>query len=237
MNSRRKFLIQGSLATTAMLALKPFNSIAGAGSPLTWFSNSSGKLVFLHTANFHVHSDNKVMQHMASIKNNNSNAILLYAGNDVQQDESPRLNYDVCATNEEYQIIRKGNIRTGIISIKPGESDIVQKINNLSAYLKKEKNCAVVVCLSQLGYQNSNSPDDKTLAKESTHLDIIIGGHTENFHKHPVIALNKNNGEVIIHSASGDPAGFGSIEFEFDRQGKKKSLSLNNHSIAGSNSK
>lgn len=233
MNSRRKFLIQGSLATTAMLALKPFTAIARVTSPFTVLNNSNGKLVFLHTAHVNSYSKNKAIQYIKEIKNKNANAILLKAGQDVQ-DETGQLAYDVSihgsndhsAISGDYKIINKGNMRTGIISAKPGESDIIHKINTLSAYLKKEKNCAIVVCLSQLGYKNNNTTDDITLADKSTHLDIIIGGHAKNFQKNPVIALNSNNGEVIIHSASGDPFACGFIQIDFDKQGRKKHISF-----------
>lgn len=233
MNSRRKFLIRGSLATTAVLALKPFNAIAGVASPFTWLSGSNGKLVFLHTAHLHSHYDNKMTQHIANIKKNNANAIFLNAGQDVQ-DETGSLTYDACinggnglsAIPGDYKIITKDNIRTGIISAKPGDTDVIQKVNTLSAYLKKEKKCTVVVCLSQLGYKNKNTTDDITLADKSTHLDIIIGGHAKNFQKNPVIALNSNNGEVIIHSASGDSFACGFIQIDFDKQGRKKYISF-----------
>ena len=137
MNSRRKFLIQGGLATTAVLALKPFNAIARAASPFTWLSDSNGRLVFLHTAHLHSYYDNKVIQHIANIKKNNANAILFNAGYDTTQDETGPLTYDVLAITGDYKIIRKGNIRTGIICVKPGDSDVIQKVNTLSAYMKK----------------------------------------------------------------------------------------------------
>lgn len=237
MKSRRYFLIQGTLATTAMIVLKPLTTIARAASQFTGLSSSYGKLAFLHTANLNAHSDYKVIQYINEIKNNNANAILLKAGQDIQ-DETGSLTYDasinggndLSAITGDYKIINKGNIKTGIISAKAGDSDVIQKINSLSAYLKKEKNCTVVVCLSQLGYKNKNTPDDITLANKSTHLDIIIGGHAENFQTHPVIALNSNNGEVIIHSASGDSFACGKIEIDFDGQGRKKHISFTNHS-------
>ena len=127
------------------------------------------------------------------------------------------------------KIIKKGNIKTGIISTKPGESDVISKVNSLSAYLKKEKGCSVVVCLSQLGYKNKNTPDDITLAKKSINLDIIIGGNTKNFHQQPVILLNNNNEEVIIHSATGDSAAFGKIDIDFNERGQKKHISFTNN--------
>lgn len=235
MKSRRYFLIQGGLAATAMLALKPFSAFARAASSFNGFSGNCGKLVFLHTANLNHYSDYRAIQYIKDIQQNNTNAILLKAAQ-TKQHETGRLTYDTClngnndlsATTGDYKIITKGNIKTGLISAKPEDADVIQKINTLSAYLKKEKNCSVVVCLSQLGYRNKKAPDDITLANQSTHLDIIIGGHADNFHSHPIIAVNSNNGEVIIHSAAGDPAAFGKIEIDFDEKGRKKHISFIN---------
>ena len=235
MTSRRKFLIQGSLATTAMLALKPFNALAGISSPFTGLANHSGKLVFLHTAAINNTGSNQLIQYITRIKNKNAGAILLKAGQ-ISQDETSTLTYDASingcndssAISGDYKIITKGNIKTGFISARPGDGNVIEKVITLSAYLKKEKNCSVVVCLSQLGYKNKNTPDDITLAKKSTHIDIIIGGHADNFQANPVIALNNCNCEVIIHAAAGDPTALGKIEIDFDEKGQKKYVSFNN---------
>ena len=235
MTSRRKFIIQGSLATSAMLALKPLNAIAGPSSPLTSLTSSSGKLVFLHTAGDTAGSSHQLIQYITSIKNNNKGAILLKAG-ELNEEETGTLKYDASisggsdssAISGDYKIITKGNIKTGFISAKPGDGNVVEKVNTLSAYLKDVKECSVVVCLSQLGYKNKNTTDDITLAKRSTQLDIIIGGHTGNFQPNPVIALNKSNQEVIIHAAAGHPAAVGKIEMDFDDRGQKRLLSFNN---------
>ena len=236
MKSRRYFLAQGTLATTAMFALKPLTSIGSTISQFTGFNGSYSKLAFLHTANINSNSD-KVIKYIQDVKNKNKNAILLNAGQGIQ-DETGSLIYDasingsndLSAITGEYKIITKGNTRTGIISARPEENNIIQKIKSLSAWLKKEKNCTIVVCLSQLGYKNKNTPDDITLAKQSTHLDIIVGGHAENFYMQPIVALNSNNAEVIIHSASGNSFDFGKIEIDFDWQGRKNHISLANHS-------
>jgi hypothetical protein len=235
MTSRRKFIIQGSLATSVMLALKPMNAIAGISSPLTSLTSSSGKLVFLHTADINTGSSQQVIQYITSIKNNNKGAILLKADK-TSHDETGSLKYDASinecndssAIIDDYKIIVKGNIKTGFITAKPGDSNVIERVNALSAYLKKEKNCSVVVCLSQLGYKNKNTTDDITLAKKSIYLDIIIGGHADNFQAHPVIALNSNNHEVIIHAAAGNPSALGKIEIDFDEKGLKKHISFNN---------
>jgi 2',3'-cyclic-nucleotide 2'-phosphodiesterase (5'-nucleotidase family) len=229
MKSRRNFIIQGSLATTAMFALNPFKSIARTASTFSGFSGRNRKLVFLHTTGLNTGNDHKTIQYINEIKSNNANTILLKAGHD-HRDQTDSISYDasihgskeLSAITGDYKIITKGNIKTGIICANPGENDIIQKINSLSTYLKKEKNCAFVVCLSKLGHTNKDTPDDIKLAEKSTHLDIIIGGHSENFKAHPYIALNNNNQEVIIHSALGDLDAYGKIEIDMDEMGRKK---------------
>src|SRR6185436_14361568 len=188
MKNRRYFLKQTTLATTAMIALKPLTSIGSTLTQFAGFSARSGQLALLHTRNLN-NSDYKVISYIRDIKNNNRNAILLNAGQALQ-DKTDSLVYDasidgcndLSAITGEYKIITKENVRTGIISARPEETNSIQKIKTLSAWLKTEKNCKMVVCLSQLDYKNENAPDDITLARESTHLDIIVGGHAENFH-------------------------------------------------------
>ena len=84
MHTRRKFLIQGSLATTAVIALKPFNAIASLTGP----GNSHAKLVFLHTANFDPRHEQQLIQYITTIKNNNANAILIKAGQHTSEDQT-----------------------------------------------------------------------------------------------------------------------------------------------------
>ncbi len=233
MNTRRKFLIQGSLATTAVLAIEPFNAIASFASPFTSARSGQPSLVFLHTAYLDPCKDRQTIQYIADIKKNNINAILLKATKDIpdeaaslRYDASMNLDEDLLSTSGEYKILYKGNIKIGIITAKPGENDVIQATNSLCTYLKKEKNCKIVVCLSQLGYKNNNAADDIKLAAASTSLDIIIGGHADNFHVNPIIAANSNAGEVIIHSSAGSAFGCSNIEIDLDDQGQKKHISF-----------
>ena len=232
MKNRRHFLIQSTLATAAMVALKPLTSLSTVISKVTGFNGNYGKLTFLYTAGM-VNNDHKAITYIRSIKNSNKNTILLNAGQ-AKQEEAGSFTYDasmnamndLVAINGEYKIITKGNTRIGIITAKQGEKNIIQKIKTLSTGLKKEKDCTVVVCLSQLGYKNKKTPDDLKLAKGTTDLDIIIGGHAKNFHLHPIVALNRNNAEVIIHSAAGNSFACGKIEIDFDEMGRKSQVSF-----------
>lgn len=232
MHTRRNFLIQGSIASTALLAFKPFKSLAGTVSRFTGY-NGYGKLIFMHTAILDKENGHALIQNMPPI--NRDNAIVLHAGPVGQKAEQGLAKYDTCINeinNQEiltggYKIVNKGNIRTGIISAMPGQADVISEVNNLSAWLKREKKCTVVVCLSQLGYKNKNNTDDVTLATSSTYLDLIIGGDVNNFHQQPVIVLNAKNEEVIINSAGVAGDDFGKINIGFNELGKKKHISFN----------
>ena len=233
MHTRRKFLIQGSMATTAMIAMKPLKTVASAVSRLTGY-NGYGKLIFLHTAIPGQQNNQAILQHISNIQLDN--AIVLQAGKVAEHAGQGSLAFDssIDEINGQkeitdcYKIIMKGNIKTGIITANPDDEDALQKVNDLSAWLKKEKGCTVVVCLSQLGYKNKNTPDDISMAKKSKHLDMIIGGNTKNFHLQPIILLNENNEEVIIHSAATDTAVFGKIAINFNEQGQKQHISFAN---------
>ncbi|MBI1782777.1 MAG: hypothetical protein HYR66_15645 [Sphingobacteriales bacterium] len=231
MNSRRNFLVQSSLATTAMFLLKPLKTFAGESSFFSLTGIRNNKLFFLHTTNLDSFNDAHVIKYVEEIKIKHVNTILLKA---AHHNETASLTYDaflaedstVSFTKDQYQIINKGNIRTGVVTIDTGENNAIEKVNRLAAYLKKEKKCSVVICLSRLGYKNNNTPDDITLAKHSADLDIIIGGHPENFHQHPIIVLNSKNSEVIIHASSGQTTGYGKIEIDFDELGRKKNINF-----------
>ncbi len=234
MNNRRNFLINGALATSAMMVLKPLQSIAR--TTLAISGTNSNKLVLLHTSGNPISNEHDLIMHIKDIKKQHSNAILLNACHDkknnpctITYDACMNDNFDLSLLSGDYKIIDKGNIRTGIIYAKPGEQNVINKIKTLSTYLKKDKNCTVVVCLSGLGYKNKNSPDDLTLAEKTTHLDMIIGGHTENFKPQPYIALNSNHSEVIIHAATGDRISCGKIEIDFDAYGRKNQVSFSDH--------
>ena len=219
------------MATTALLAVRPFKTFAKASSGMYGFDNTN-KVIFLHAGHVGHHEMNN---YITDVKNSTGSIVVLHAGTSVKT-SAAQLNYDaslscnnpVASESNTYRIIYKNDIKIGIIGANKEDRDIVNSINTLAAYLKKEKKCHMVVCLSQLGYKNGNNPDDITLAEKSLNLDMIIGGDTKNFHQHPVILLNSNNEEVIIHSATGDAPVFGKIDIDFNELGQKKHICFAN---------
>ncbi|MEI7965651.1 MAG: hypothetical protein WCH29_10795 [Chitinophagaceae bacterium] len=233
MNTRRNFILQSSLASSAFLVANPFKSIANSFLPVTGSSVNNNKIIFLHTG---TNSDHRsAHQQMNAIKKATANIVMLHTGSQLKEIPN-NLRYDV-AINQgqddsiklgDYKIMYKGDIKIGIITASHSEAVSVDKINNLSTYLKKTRDCQIVVCLSQLGYKNAHQLDDRKLAEQSVNLDLIISGHATNYSKHTLVAANTNREEVIIHFASGNGFDFGSIEILFDKKGYKNSIAINN---------
>ncbi len=116
---------------------------------------------------------------------------------------------------KDYIILKRGNIKIGIFGLGIDPKGLIAKKNyegmqflspletgNKTAdYLKQEKKCDLVICLSHLGYYNkkdSTELGDIRLASGSKNIDIIIGGHTHTYLFTPDRVKNQNGKEVVI---------------------------------------
>ncbi len=101
-------------------------------------------------------------------------------------------NYDFTGTAIEglvkpYTIVRKAGLKIGVIGLLTDVKKVVDKdiasqltyqepapiVNRLAEYLKDEKGCDLVICLSHLGYM-----PDRDLAAQVRNVDVIVGGHS-----------------------------------------------------------
>lgn len=93
-----------------------------------------------------------------------------------------------------YVIVRRGGLKIGIIGLLTDVSIVVEKhiadkikyldpaevTNRYAEYLRNEKKCDMVMCLSHLGYDGG--PDtDVEMAKRLRNVDLIVGGHSHTF--------------------------------------------------------
>lgn len=223
------------MATAALLTAKPFTSIANSLSPVTGFRINNNSLVLAHTGNAILSGTGPALQQITNLKKIGANLIMLHAGNSAPAlqppyDASMHAGESFSVNADDYKIIYKGDIKTGVITAN-NKSACAESINTLAVYLKKEKNCQLVVCLSQLGFKSETGLDDLTLAATSTQLDIIIGGHATNFCKSPMTTLNKNKEEVIINHAGTNGFALRKIEIGFDKQGRKYQLAFTRTSL------
>jgi 5'-nucleotidase len=152
-------------------------------------------------------------------------------------------NYDFTATAMEnkslpYKIFKKGKLKIGVTGVgiemkglvpdnlfgNTKYLDPVQKVNETASLLKREKDCDMVICLSHLGYQyreNANRICDLILAKETEHVDLIIGGHTHTFLNEPVLVKNKIGEDVVVNQVGWAGIQLGRLDYEFFRYKKK----------------
>ena len=135
-----------------------------------------------------------------------------------------------------HKIIKKDGLKIGIFGVGVELEGLVSKINygetiyldpvkvanEKALFLKKEKNCDLVICLSHLGFSyESNKISDSKLAAVTKNIDIIIGGHTHTFLDAPVIFTNEDKKEVIVNQVGWAGLRLGRIDLKFQRQNKR----------------
>jgi 5'-nucleotidase len=152
------------------------------------------------------------------------------------------LNYDFTDTPLEgkilpHKIFQRGGLRVGVIGVgielkglvndklygNTQYSNPLQKADDTASLLKKSLKCDLVICLSHLGYKYSDKKiSDEVLARESSYIDLIIGGHTHTFLDEPVRYKNKSNKEVLVAQVGWAGIRLGRVDYYFDVRSRKK---------------
>jgi len=155
-------------------------------------------------------------------------------------------NYDFRNTVMEnkffpYHIIKKGKLKIGLTGVgielaglvpenlygKTSYLDPVQEANKQAYFLKKQKGCDMVICLSHLGdLYKDNKVSDEVLAKQSEHIDLILGGHTHRFFDAPRKYTNKSGRDVLVNQVGWAGLRLGRLDYSFS-SGKGKNLEKN----------
>jgi 5'-nucleotidase len=132
-----------------------------------------------------------------------------------------------------YKIYKKGGLKIGVTGVgielkglvpeklygKIKYNDPVENLNKVAAYLKQEKKCDLVICLSHLGYNYKEGKiGDLGLAPQTENVDLIIGGHTHTFLKEPTLVKNAVGKEVIVNQVGWAGLALGKIDFIFNSQ-------------------
>ena len=125
-------------------------------------------------------------------------------------------NYDFSASPlskyvHPYVILKKAGLKIGIIGLLTDLSEVVNReiaammkyqhpvdvTNRYAQYLKEEKKCDLVICLTHLGYE-AESYTDVMLAPLTRNVDIIVGGHSHTKLSQEARVKNLDGKDVII---------------------------------------
>lgn len=110
-------------------------------------------------------------------------------------------NYDFSSTSvaglvQPYLILKRHGLRIGVLGLCPQLDGLVDrrntegvkfldpiaKGNEWAAFLKKEKKCDLVICLSHLGW-DVDGVNDQLLIQKTKNIDLVLGGHSHTYMK------------------------------------------------------
>jgi 5'-nucleotidase len=147
-------------------------------------------------------------------------------------------NYDVKGTVLEgrvkpYVVKMVGGIKVGLFGlgispvalITPANfkgvtyNDPVVSAREVVKTLREKERCALVVCMSHLGYYENGERGDSLVASQVDGIDFIAGGHTHTFMKEPVKTKQPCGAETLIFQVGKSGINVGRVDFTF-RTGK-----------------
>jgi len=114
--------------------------------------------------------------------------------------------------------------------------DPIEISNQMAIDLKDKENCHFIICLSHLGYEyKTDKVSDIVLAKNTSNIDLIIGGHTHTFLDKPIQVKNSSNKKTIITQVGWAGINLGRLEFYFSSDKKYYLFEAHNLNIHNKN--
>ena len=116
--------------------------------------------------------------------------------------------------SKPYHIFNKGKFKIGVFGLgielnglvdpkmygKTTYTDPIKEAQNQAKFLRENKGCNLIICLSHLGLKyDDDKVSDIVIAKRCSAIDIIIGGHTHNFLKKPIETVSKSGKYTYIN--------------------------------------
>ena len=144
-------------------------------------------------------------------------------------------NYDFTGTPVEglvkpYTIVRRAGLKIGLLGVSPQleglvaahtcegvrYTDPIVAAQPVADYLRNVEHCDLVVCISHLGWKVAGVSDEELIAA-TRNIDIVIGGHSHTYFRHPEV-LENLDGHAVIDNQMGKNARFvGTLRLHFNR--------------------
>ena len=151
-------------------------------------------------------------------------------------------NYDFSNTimdghTEPYKVYVKDGVRIGVFGVGIELEGLVNKkmyketvylnpieiAQDTERILREEEKCDIVICLSHLGYKyDEDKVSDIDLAKNTSNIDLIIGGHTHTFLDKPTLVTNRKEKTTLVNQVGCYGINLGRVDFYLDDEVKIK---------------
>ena len=134
-----------------------------------------------------------------------------------------------------YKIFIKNGVRIGVFGLgieleglvgkdmfkETKYLDPIEIAQDMSRILKTEEQCDLIICLSHLGYdyENPQKVSDRSLARSTKDIDLIIGGHTHTFLNEPTVETNVIGKSVLVNQVGCYGLYIGKIDFYLEHKG------------------
>jgi 5'-nucleotidase len=147
-------------------------------------------------------------------------------------------NYDVKGTVLESKVKRYvvktlGGIRVGLFGLGVSPTALITPENfrgvtyidpvvaarDVVKKLREEERCALIVCMSHLGYVEAGDRGDSFVASQVDGIDFIASGHTHTFMEKPVTQAQPCGAKTLIFQVGKSGIYVGRVDFTF-RNGK-----------------
>ncbi len=142
-------------------------------------------------------------------------------------------NYDFSDTpmagkTEAYKVYSLDGVKVGVFGLGIQLEGLVSRKNygatrflepmpkaaEMARFLKKEQACDLIICLSHLGCSYRDDQDsDVRMARQSKHIDLIIGGHTHTFIDKPYVFRNSDKQEILVSQVGWGGVKLGRIDY------------------------
>ncbi len=144
-------------------------------------------------------------------------------------------NYDFADTElaqlvKPYLVIKRKGIKIGIFALCPPLDGLVAKSNyeplrfldpvesaqKMVDLLKKEKKCDFVICLSHLGWKDTEYPSDYMIS-QTRGIDLVLDGHSHTYFKELEYVKDLDGHPVPINQNGKHAVFVGKMELKFQK--------------------
>ena len=126
-------------------------------------------------------------------------------------------NYDVTGTVLEglvkpYVVIKRKGVKIGVFALAPMLDGLVEKANyggivyldpvaktkEMVSLLRDKLKCDMVVCLSHIGWDSHNGPNDPETFSQTRGVDLVLGGHSHTYFETLRYVKNLDGKEIPV---------------------------------------